>query len=41
MLYLDIQEWKEEMEASGFQQDLGNMAYLIRRIMNYTKGCGC
>ena len=28
------------MKASGFQQDIGGVDYLIRRIMNDTKCCG-
>ena len=40
MLYLDIKKDKEEMKASVFQQDIGGVDYLIRRIMNDTKCCG-
>ena len=40
LLYLEIQKWKEEIEACNFQQGNGGASACMKRIVKATKGCG-
>ena len=40
MLYPDIQNGKEAMKVSDYQQEIGGMYARMKIVMKVTKGCG-